>query len=109
MFVICVVILGLTFYIGIIDYKGTPDFKDLELFNMAKDFYLKVTEKDGKHEVHIAKRPLVSVIKLKQFNGDKWLKPVLLLVLFNRNLKCRNELYQYFKPRTLVLHLITPC
>ena len=85
------------FYIGIIDYKGTPDFKDLELFNMAKDLYLKVTEKDGKYGVHIAKRPLVSVNKLKQFNGDKWRKLVLLL-LNNRNLQCSNELYQYFKP-----------
>jgi len=52
----------LTFYIGIIDYKGTPDFKDLELFNMEKKMYLKVTEKDGKYGVQVAERPKVSVI-----------------------------------------------
>jgi len=35
---------------------------------MAKDLYLKVTEKDGKYGVQVAKRPLVSVIELMVIN-----------------------------------------
>jgi len=58
----CVVILEFTYYIGIIDYKGTPDFKNVELFNMTHNLYLQVTEKDGKYGVQVAERPLVSII-----------------------------------------------
>jgi len=60
----CVALIKIGFYfIGIIDYKGTPDFTDLELFNMACNKYLKVTKNsDGLYGVEVAERPLVSII-----------------------------------------------
>jgi len=61
----CVALIKIGFYfIGIIYCIGAPDFTYLQLFNMACNKYLKVTENsDGLYGVEVAERPLqVSII-----------------------------------------------
>ena len=56
----------LSFYAGFMVFKGSSDFKDVELFNGERNLYLKVKEEEieghrSNYKVKVAKRPLVSI------------------------------------------------